>query len=118
MSPWPHAAAPRGREGFLMDLNANRWLAHFRRNRLDRPEPEWAAPIKLSSAVIAPLVRSLEQFHLGDGGGPASLIAFDAESFRGQSDDSRRLVDIWFAEEKEHSRLLLGAVARFGGTPI
>ena len=52
------------------------------------------------------------------GGGPASLIAFDAESFRDQSDVTRQLVDLWFAEEKEHSRLLSGAVARFGGTPI
>src|SRR4051812_16304641 len=101
-----------------MDLNADRWLAHFRRNRLDRPEPDWAAPVTLPPAVVAPLVRSLEQFHLGDGGGPASLIAFDAESFRGQSDVARRLVDLWFAEEKEHSRLLSGAVGRFGGRPI
>lgn len=101
-----------------MDLNAERWLAHFRRNRLGRPEPDWTAPVTLPADVVTPLVRSLEQFHLGDGGGPASLIAFNAESFRGQSDASRQLVDLWFDEEKEHSRLLSGAVKRFGGTPI
>ena len=30
----------------------------------------------------------------------------------------RTLVDLWFAEEKEHSRLLSGAVRRFGGRLI
>src|SRR5438045_8963393 len=101
-----------------MEMDGQRWLAHFRRNRLNRPEPDWSAPLTLSPAVIEPLVRSLEQFHLGDGGGPASLIAWNAESFRSETDASRQLVDLWFAEEKEHSRLLCGAVARFGGRPI
>lgn len=100
------------------EMDADRWLAHFRANRESRPEPDWAAPITLSAAVVARLVRSLEQFHLGDGGGPASLIAWNAESFRSSSDAARELVDLWFAEEKEHSRLLSGAVARFGGRPI
>jgi hypothetical protein len=65
--------------------------------------------------VVAPLVRSLEQFQLGDGGGPACLIAWDAERFRCSSAGMRRLVDFWFAEEREHARLLAAAVARFGG---
>jgi hypothetical protein len=30
----------------------------------------------------------------------------------------RELVDLWFKEEREHSRLLSAAVARFGGRPI
>jgi hypothetical protein len=64
------------------------------------------------------LVSSLEQFQLGDGGGPASLIARDAEKFRGSSAQMRELVDLWFAEEKEHSRLLGCGVDRFGGTRI
>ncbi|MFO0965455.1 MAG: ferritin-like domain-containing protein [Gemmataceae bacterium] len=95
-----------------------RWLDHFHRNRQARPEPDWDAPINLAPEIVAPLVRSLEQFHLGDGGGPASLIAWNAESFRSSSDGVRRLVDLWFEEEKEHSRLLLNAVKRFGGRPI
>lgn len=101
-----------------MDMDVDRWLAHFRSNRESRAEPEWDAPITLSPAVIRRLVRSLEQFHLGDGGGPASLIAWNAETFRSRSEESRQLVDLWFNEEKEHSRLLCGAVRRFGGTPI
>ena len=101
-----------------MSMDADRWLLHFRHNRESRPEPDWRAPITLPAHVVRPLVRSLEQFQLGDGGGPASLIAFDAERFRGSSEATRQLVDLWFAEEKEHSRLLGAAVARFGGTPI
>jgi hypothetical protein len=94
------------------------WLAHFRRNRENRPEPDWGAPITLPAAVVRPLVRSLEQFQLGDGGGPAALIAWDAERFRSSSDGTRALVDLWFAEEREHARLLGAAVARFGGRCI
>jgi hypothetical protein len=101
-----------------MEMDADRWQSHFRQNREQRTEPNWAAPISMSAEVVTKLVRSLEQFHLGDGGGPASLIAWNAESFRSSSDAARQLVDQWFDEEKEHSRLLCGAVARFGGRPI
>src|SRR6476659_292710 len=101
-----------------MTLDVDRWLAHFRRNRTGRHEPDWSAPVTLPPEVVDPLVRSLEQFHLGDGGGPASLIAWDAERFRSDGAGTAQLVDLWFAEEKEHSRLLGRAVARFGGRPI
>ena len=56
-------------------IDVQRWLAHFRRNRDHRSEPAWDAPITLAPEVVKPLLRSLEQFQLGDGGGPASLIA-------------------------------------------
>jgi hypothetical protein len=101
-----------------MAMDVSRWREHFHNNRVDRPEPAWDAAVTLPPAVVAPLVRSLEQFHLGDGGGPASLIAHDAEGFRSQTAGTRGLVDLWFAEEKEHSRLLGRAVERFGGRPI
>ncbi len=99
-------------------MNCTRWIEHFRRNRQDRTEPEWQAPITMSPEKIAKLIPSLEQFELGDGGGPASLIAYDAERFRGSSEEMRTLVDLWFTEEREHSRLLSGAVKRFGGRKI
>jgi hypothetical protein len=99
-------------------MNVDQWILHFRRNRSNRPEPDWHAPITLAADVVRPLVRSLEQFQLGDGGGPACLIAWNAERFRSSTDGMGRLVDLWFAEEREHSRLLGGAVARFGGKPI
>jgi hypothetical protein len=99
-------------------MNATRWINHFHQNRLNRPEPDWDASISLPVQTIAKVLPSLEGFQLGDGGGPASLIASDAERFRGSSEEMRTLVDLWFAEEKEHSRLLSCAVKRFGGKLI
>lgn len=99
-------------------LDTARWLAHFQANHENRPEPDWSAAITLPAEVIKPLVRSLEQFQLGDGGGPAYLIALNRERFLSQAEGIRQLVDLWFAEEREHARLLGEAVARFGGQCI
>src|SRR5262249_50246729 len=96
-------------------FDVGRWLDHFRCNQKNRPEPNWRAPITLADEVVRPLVRSLEQFQLGDGGGPAYLIARDREQFLSENEGTRALVDLWFAEEREHARLLESAVARFGG---
>ena len=99
-------------------MNYTKWIEHFTHNRTHRPEPDWAVPVDISPAVLAPMLRSIEQFRLGDGGGPASLIAFDAERFRGRTEEMRTIVDLWFAEEAEHARLLGCAVKRFGGRII
>jgi hypothetical protein len=99
-------------------MNPRRWLDRFQENRRHRPEPDWAQPFTLPEPQRRAVVRSLEQFQLGDGGGPASLIAPDAGEFRDRSAELRAVVDLWFAEEYEHSRLLGAAVARFGGRPI
>ncbi len=100
-------------------MNYAKWIAHFSRNRENRPEPDWLAPKNpIPLKVLAPLIRSIEQFRLGDGGGPASLIAHDAERFRSSTPEMRRIVDLWFAEEAEHARLLGRAVERFGGRRI
>jgi hypothetical protein len=99
-------------------MNYAKWITHLNRNRLDRPEPDWSAPKMIPPEMFGPLLKSIEQFRLGDGGGPASLIAFDAERFRSSSDSMRTIVDMWFAEEAEHARLLGCAVKRFGGRHI
>ena len=99
-------------------MNQAKWIAYFERNQTNRPEPDWTAPVTVSPQVLAPLLTSLEQFRLGDGGGPASLIAHDAEEFRGSSEEMRTIVDMWFAEEAEHARLLGCAVKRFQGRII
>jgi hypothetical protein len=96
----------------------DRWTAHFRHNRENRTEPPWDAPLTLPSDVVHKLVRSLEQFQLGDGGGPACLIAWNAERLRASSEGAANVIDMWFAEEREHARLLGAAVARFGGQCI
>ena len=102
----------------MTPMNHAKWITHFKRNRCDRPEPDWSAPVTVRPEVLAALLPSLEQFRLGDGGGPASLIAHDAERFRSSSDEMRAIVDFWFAEEDEHARLLGCAVHRFGGRRI
>ena len=96
-------------------MNPQKWITHFQRNRLHREEPDWSRPVTMSHGRIAAMLPSLEQFRLGDGGGPASLIAHDAAKYRRRGDEIRQLVDLWFTEEKEHARLLGEAVRRFGG---
>jgi hypothetical protein len=99
-------------------MNYAKWITHFKRNRQDRPEPDWAAPMTIPPGVLEDLLPSIEEFRLGDGGGPASLIAFDADRYRNQTDELRTVVDLWFAEEAEHARLLSCAVDRFRGRHI
>lgn len=94
------------------------WQNYFEQNKLNRKEPAWELPFNLPAEILKYLIPSLEQFQLGDGGGPASLIAWNAKSFSDSSPQMRKLVDLWFEEEKEHSRLLLKCVDRFGGNPI
>jgi hypothetical protein len=96
-------------------MNFAKQIDYFIRNKQNRREPDWTAPIEVPAHVLAPLLRSIEQFRLGDGGGPASLIAHDAETFRGKTEEMRQIVDLWFKEEAEHARLLGCAVNRFGG---
>lgn len=99
-------------------MNHTKWIEYFRNNQQHRPEPDWSAPFNIPADVLPPVLRSLEQFRLGDGGGPASLIAFDRENFRSRTNEMRQIVDLWFAEEAEHARLLGCAVRRFGGRII
>ena len=102
----------------MKPLDAAKWVRHFLANRRNRPEPEWDLPIRLKPEVVKKLLPSIVQFQLGDGGGPASLIARDAARYRNSSEATRMLVDLWFEEEKEHSRLLGQAVRRLGGKQI
>ena len=97
-------------------MNLNTWIAHFRQNRLDRPEPTWSAPFVMEEGKRALLARSLAEYQLGDGGGECRLVAADAERYRGSSEALKTVVDLWFEEEREHSRLLTAAVHRVGGT--
>jgi hypothetical protein len=99
-------------------MNYAKWISHFTHNKQNRLEPDWSAPLHVPPVVLAPLLRSIEQFRLGDGGGPASLIAFDRENFRNRTNEMRQIVDLWFAEEAEHARLLGCAVRRYEGRVI
>jgi hypothetical protein len=96
-------------------MNTKHWIHHFEQNRLNRPEPEWTAPFAMPEGRRALLARSLAEYQLGDGGGECRLVAHNAAKFRASRADMERIVDLWFEEEAEHSRLLSGAVKRVGG---
>lgn len=96
-------------------MNYAYWIHHFRANRVHRPEPFWGAPSSLGEKQRRALALSLAEYQLGDGGGPCKLIARDAGRFRAQAEEIRTVVDLWFDEEREHSRLLSGAVRRLRG---
>ena len=99
-------------------MNYAKWISHFTHNKQNRLEPDWSVPLHVPPVILTPLLRSIERFRLGDGGGPASLIAYDREDFRGRTDEMRQIVDLWFAEEAEHARLLGCAVRRYEGRVI
>lgn len=100
-----------------MELHS--WIHHFRQNGTNRPEPSWDLPVHLySPREKAPLLRSLSQFQLGDGGGPAYLIGRDLERYFSRYPEMKTLVDLWFHEEERHSALLEKAVRRLDGVPI
>lgn len=99
-------------------LNTAKWIEFFKRNKLNRQEPRWSAPINIPLAARPLLEQSLREFQLGDGGGPASLIAWNVATYRDSQPDLDQVVDLWFEEEKEHSRLLGGLLQRYGVEPI
>ena len=99
-------------------LDTDFWIHYFHRNQLNRKEPAWSAELNIPDEVLPLLRQSIREFQLGDGGGPAGLIAFNAASFRDATPAIRRVVDLWFEEEKEHSRLLGDLVKRLGTSPV
>ncbi len=98
-------------------MNHDHWIRHFEENTKNRPEPDWQAPLGIQGRALSRLRRSIQQFQLGDGGGPAQLIAWNRDRYL-SDEATRRLVDLWFKEEKEHSRLLGDLLRRLGGEPI
>lgn len=98
-------------------MDTQKWVRHFEKNGTNRKEPHWGAPLTLEGKALANLRRSIQQFQLGDGGGPAYLIAWNKDAVL--SDPClKRLVDMWFKEEREHSRLLGDMLRRLGGDEI
>lgn len=99
-------------------MNYAHWIRHFTVNRNHRPEPDWAAPRTISEHKRAALAQSLAEYQLGDGGGECRLIGFDAEAARSVHPDAATVIDLWFREEAEHSRLLGCGLRRIEGTFI
>jgi len=96
------------------------WIRHFEQNKRNRTEPAWDTPLPraIDPDQTGVLARSLAQFHLGDGGGPGYLIAWNLGRYFIKYPTMKRLVDLWFAEEQEHSRLLGMAVKRYEGRAV
>jgi len=99
-----------------MNMNYDHWIDHFEINRKHRREPNWGAAFVASERKRVALARSLAEYQLGDGGGECRLIAHDASTVRGVDEKAARVIDLWFNEEREHSRLLSHAVRRVNGT--
>lgn len=99
-------------------MNYAHWIAHFKANKLDRPEPDWSAPFSMPEEKRLLLADSIAEYQLGDGGGECCLVAHDAESFLDSTGQACTVVNMWFDEEREHSRLLACAVGRIGATFI
>jgi hypothetical protein len=98
-------------------MNYQKWVKHFEKNSLQRPEPDWGAPLAFQGRTLHKLRRSIQQFQLGDGGGPAYLIAWDRNRYLSDP-EVKRVIDLWFNEEKEHSRLLGSLLQRLGAEKI
>jgi hypothetical protein len=98
-------------------MNYQKWVRHFENNGKHRPEPDWQSALEISGETLKKITRSIQQFQLGDGGGPAYLIAWNRDQYL--SDPAmKRVIDLWFKEEREHSRLLGDMLKRLGGEEI
>jgi hypothetical protein len=95
-----------------------KWIKYFERNSQNRPEPIWDSFFKMNETKRNALVRSFAEYQLGDGGGPCQLIARDAQQYAASAESTKRVTDLWFLEEAEHSRLLSHAVKRLNGQLI
>lgn len=98
-------------------MKTEQWTRHFESNHKNRPEPDWGAPLGVSGKALVKLRKSIQQFQLGDGGGPAALIAWNRDEYL-SNPRTKLLIDLWFNEEREHSRLLGEMLRRLGGEPI
>jgi hypothetical protein len=97
-------------------MESKAWLDHFSTNR-DRPRPSIPARIDdVPPALVAPLVRSLQRFQLGEAG--EGRVAREAAQSRDPALDEhlRTCVDLYVREEGRHAREL-AAVLRALGAP-
>jgi hypothetical protein len=99
-------------------LDVAKWLRFFEKNRYHRPEPRCHDPISLPAAAAASVIQSLREFQLGDGGGPAFLIAWNRDQWLDHQPGLRDVVKAWFKEEEGHSYLLGLLLKRFQATPL
>lgn len=79
------------------------WLAHFTRNKRQRMLITWERGVHVSEAQRQALIHSLQRFQIGEQGDGKHLKTFA----RRTGDASyAAAIDLFIAEEQEHSRLL------------
>ena len=98
-------------------MNSSHWLAYFRLNRLNRPDPHWHLPCGEDIPTAAALARSLSHFQLGESGEGRCLLTHARRVYWDDPDYCEALA-LFIQEEKEHARLLARLVARVGGQLI
>jgi len=95
-----------------------RW--RYWRDRLEqntqRPIPGTGAPAALTPAQHALVLRSLQEFQLGETGEGRVAHQIDGVTWEGVDDDLRGLIKLWVREEGRHARILALMVQGMGGT--
>jgi hypothetical protein len=92
-------------------MNSTDWLTYFRQNRLDRRGISWHEGISLDPRLRQPLARSLARFQLGESSEGAHLLAAAQRLSRRTGDPAySHAIELFIAEEQEHSRLLARAL--------
>lgn len=93
-------------------MNPTSWRNYYERNRLNRAEPIWDAPCRLTGDVRRRLAVSLSHFQLGETGGGTFLIK---EASKETGGEDLAALEMFVKEEAEHARLLACMVRRLGG---
>lgn len=85
-----------------------RW--RYWRDRLEqnarRPIPATEAPAELTDEQHALVLRSLQEFQLGETGEGRVAHQIDGVQWEGADDDLRGLIKLWVREEGRHARIL------------
>src|SRR5271170_946461 len=90
------------------------WLNYFEQNRAHRPTVPWEKGIQVEPHLLAPLVRSLQKFQLGESGEGRKLKYHARET--GDAVYAAA-IDLFIGEEQEHSRLM-GKILRELNAPL
>jgi hypothetical protein len=97
------------------DFDSRAWLEYYERNRTERFDIPWQQPIAVEEQLRGPLIHSLQRFQVGESGDGAHLRKGAA---RVGDDAYYRSIELFVAEEQEHSRLLAHVLDGIGGRLI
>jgi hypothetical protein len=94
-------------------MNSTEWLAYFRQNRLDRHQIAWHEGVHLRPDLQRPLTRSLACFQRGESSDGTRLRTAARRLAERTGDHAyREAIELFIAEEQEHSRLLANVLCQ------